>query len=199
MMLKQVKLFTLRMKGFTLIELVMVILLLGILSAVAVPRFLDVTSEAHNATVNATAGAMGAAVMIAHAKWLARGQPTSTAPIAGIDFTGSQHADLGFSEKGWPNAANTGRVDIAEQDVLDESPSSQNNQICAQIMRNLLSSASIKFGVGKDCSEDYCATYEASACRYTYQKNKKISRIIFYSPETGAVIQNTRRFNSEGQ
>ena len=40
-----------RQDGFTIIELVVVILLLGILAATALPRFLDVTDEAHAAAV----------------------------------------------------------------------------------------------------------------------------------------------------
>ena len=45
-----------RESGFTLIELVMVIVILGILSAVAVPKFQDLTEQAKNA---ATAGVIG--------------------------------------------------------------------------------------------------------------------------------------------
>ncbi len=43
-----------RQSGFTIIELVVVILLLGILTATALPRFLEVTDEAHAAVVDAT-------------------------------------------------------------------------------------------------------------------------------------------------
>ncbi|NQV38426.1 MAG: type II secretion system protein [Candidatus Marinimicrobia bacterium] len=43
-------------KGFTLIELIMVIVILGILSAVIVPRFFDFTSDAHKASIDAFIG-----------------------------------------------------------------------------------------------------------------------------------------------
>ncbi|MBC8374772.1 MAG: type II secretion system protein [FCB group bacterium] len=43
-------------KGFTLIELIMVIVILGILAAVAVPKFFSITTEAHTKNKQAVVG-----------------------------------------------------------------------------------------------------------------------------------------------
>jgi len=55
------------MKGFTLIELVMVILLLSILAAVAIPSFQDLRTEARDSSVRAALGGVRSAIAIARA------------------------------------------------------------------------------------------------------------------------------------
>ncbi len=59
-------------KGFTLIELVMVIVILGILAAFALPRFADLGSEARTSALNGAIGAVKSAAGIAHSACLAR-------------------------------------------------------------------------------------------------------------------------------
>ena len=50
-----------RQEGFTLIELVIVIAIIGILSAVAIPKYIDLTTTAQTNATNAVAGALSAA------------------------------------------------------------------------------------------------------------------------------------------
>jgi MSHA pilin protein MshA len=62
-----------RQKGFTLIELVVVIVILGLLAATALPKFVDLTSDARLASVQGVAGGLRSAAALAKAQVLVSG------------------------------------------------------------------------------------------------------------------------------
>lgn len=63
-----------KQQGFTIIELVVVILLLGILAATALPRFMDVTDEAHEAAFEGVYGGFTTGVAMYRAQYIGSGQ-----------------------------------------------------------------------------------------------------------------------------
>lgn len=73
-------------QGFTLIELVVVIVILGILAAVALPRFVNLQSDARAATMKGLAGGLRGAVAVVRSRWLVTGS-TGAATVTMSDGT----------------------------------------------------------------------------------------------------------------
>ncbi|HET6725129.1 MAG TPA: prepilin-type N-terminal cleavage/methylation domain-containing protein [Gammaproteobacteria bacterium] len=76
-----------KQSGFTLIELVTVIIILGILAAFAVPRFIDLTSEAKAASIKGLAGSVKAASALAHSVYIVAGDAPTTVTMDGAAVT----------------------------------------------------------------------------------------------------------------
>lgn len=132
--------------GFTIVELVVVIALLGILAAVALPRFLNVTDDAHAASVNGTGGALRSAVGLVKAQAVVEQADNGDT----VDYDG---VNVTVNGNGYPTATSAAT--------------------CATAWGNVLQAGSPT--ASADAGSDYQAAFADGICTFTYQADTSLT------------------------
>ena len=102
-------------KGFTLIELVMVIVILGVLAAVALPKFVDLKGDAQQAAMSGVAGAAASGSAINYAGCAVTSNAVTVGKCAAVNTCASISALLtdGVFPAGYSAAATTSELAAA--------------------------------------------------------------------------------------
>lgn len=157
------------MSGFTLLELVVVLSVIAVLIAVALPRFQALIDDAHDTTVRSTGGALASAVTLVHSQWLAGGRSGAQNNLAGY---GAGTVDVNTA--GWPYDG-------------DNSPARPlSAEQCSRLWRALLHPNAPT--VAPMDGADFKASGTGSVCVYVYQRRRANPPLsIAYNTYNGVV------------
>jgi len=161
--------------GFTLIELIIVIVVLGILAVTAAPRFIDMSDDAQAAKMKAAAAAFKSGVTLVHSAWLIRANGAAVQDFIEIedDYVGGH---LSVNEFGYPIHKTTTQTTIAS------------SSSCAIMWRAILTGEDLTVmtnGSNMIQSLLYQTENSSPGCRYALVENRDL--FIEYDTHTGEV------------
>jgi len=120
-----------KQQGFSLIELVIVIVILGLLAATAIPRFLNVTDDAEDASLEGVTGGLATAVGFVRAQWEVDGRNNSNVVLDGTTL--SLDKRFGYPTGMVTSGSDSGNGNTSATDMTDAS--------CQEVFKYVLQSA----------------------------------------------------------
>lgn len=130
--------------GFTLIELIVVIVILGILAVTAAPKFMNLTSDANASVVKGLSGSIKSAYQMVYAK--SRLSTTASAVCASEDCTGTT-----YGKQDWINK--DGAIAVTSKGYPRSSTSDISN-VGKPSLKNTIAGA-VDLGIAWDAYKDF--------------------------------------------
>ena len=100
-----------RSAGFTLIELIIVIVILGILAVTAAPKFMNMQGDARKSVLNGMSASIKTAANLVYSKAIIAGVEKKARQVLAIQGVTGDSTDIAF---GYPTAADTGILEVLD-------------------------------------------------------------------------------------
>ena len=165
-----------RASGFTLIELVCTVVILGCLTAIAMPRYLDLSDAAAHAAVAKHAHAFSTAVQFVQIRYSLNRKSGAVDNVAGF---GSGNVDTNAS--GFP-------TDTANANAIPNNLTGANR--CRNVFNGILMAPAAICGGTIACGDTHdfqARTVAPQTCRYEYIADPDPVRFFTYNALTGVV------------
>ena len=120
-----------RSKGFSLFELIIVVILLAVILSFAIPQYIGIKNQAHNSNVDAVAGGFASAVSMVRGQWELERRPNGVLDTTFVNYGGVIVGVDGL--RGTPTSDETTKIDTRSQ--------AMNAAKCRQVLNAILQDA----------------------------------------------------------
>ncbi|GLX83355.1 type II secretion system protein [Thalassotalea eurytherma] len=183
--------------GFTLIELVVVVVILGFLAVTAIPKFIDLTDQAKQANIEGMAGGFATGVSLVRAQWEAEGRPQNGSSQNSVNYDG---VDLVLTSENQADGIRPGYVTgLTDGATLGGGFDAAN---CEEVWLNILQQppgvTTSETTLNNDDSVSYfvskSGTGETSLCHYHLKESLVRDGNLWQAPDSNALTTTGNSF-----
>ncbi|NMR25032.1 prepilin-type N-terminal cleavage/methylation domain-containing protein [Pseudoalteromonas sp. NEC-BIFX-2020_002] len=175
--------------GFSLFEMVLVVILLAVVMSVAVPQFMNVKEQAHSANIDAVAGGFASAVGFVRGQWELEARPKGSAASRFVTYINYGGVVVGVDGE-------TGTPTSDETEQKDTRALAMSSARCQQVLNVILQdapSSTLSSTVSEVKDVRFLVRYDADALQCIYYLSHSLDAENI--PKNGKQLIDTKGFS----